>query len=101
MRAKTGMRLCPPIRGGVCAAERNRKKSQQLRRGAVLPLDPEPSHGGGAVPLKQVAKEVSLDLKGAYLNLNGGFDSARSRKCIFNARLIPILKENLRNRQTT
>ena len=26
--------------------------------------------------LKEVAKEVGLDLRGAYLNLDGGFDSA-------------------------
>jgi hypothetical protein len=43
----------------------------------------------GLHALKQVAKEVGLDLKGAYLNLDGGFDSARNRKCIFNAGLIP------------
>ena len=34
--------------------------------------------------LKKVAKEAGLDLKGAYLNLDGGFDSAHNRKCIFN-----------------
>jgi len=33
--------------------------------------------------LKQVAKEVGLDLRGAYLNLDGGFDSAHNRKCIW------------------
>ena len=51
--------------------------------------------------LKQVAKEVGLDVRGAYLNLDGGFDSAHNRKCIFNAGLIPNLKENPRNRKTT
>ena len=50
---------------------------------------------------KKVAKEVDLDLKGAYLNLDGGFDSAHNRKCIFNAGLIPNIKENPRNRKTT
>ena len=49
--------------------------------------------------LKKVAKEAGLDLKGAYLNLDGGFDSARNRKCIFNAGLIPNIKENPRNRK--
>ena len=39
----------------------------------------------GLHALKQVATEVGLDLRGAYLNLDGGFDSARNRKCIFNA----------------
>ena len=55
----------------------------------------------GLKALKQVAKEVGLDLKGAYLNLDGGFDSARNRKCIFNAGLIPNIKENPRNRKTS
>src|SRR5438132_10710172 len=44
--------------------------------------------------LKQVAKQVGLDLRDAYLNLDGGFDSTRNRKCIFNAGLIPNIKEN-------
>jgi transposase len=48
-----------------------------------------------------VAKEVGLDLKGAYLNLDGGFDSRHNRKCIFNAGMMPNIKENLRNRKTT
>jgi hypothetical protein len=51
--------------------------------------------------LKQVAKEVGLDLQGAYLNLDGGFDSIRNRKCIFNAGMIPNIKENRRHRKTT
>src|ERR1700757_3111625 len=51
--------------------------------------------------LKRVAKEVGLDLRGAYLTLDGGFDSTRNRKCIFNAGLIPNIKENPRNRKTT
>ena len=46
-----------------------------------------------------MAKEVGLDLRGAYLNLDGGFDSARNRKCIFNAGLIPNIKENPRSRK--
>ena len=55
----------------------------------------------GLKALKQVAKEVGLDLRGAYLNLDGGFDSTHNRKCIFNAGLIPNIKENPRNRKTT
>jgi hypothetical protein len=51
--------------------------------------------------LKQVAKEVGLDLRGAYLNLDGGCDSTRNWKCMFNAGLIPNIKENPRNRMTT
>ena len=53
----------------------------------------------GLHALKQVAKKVDLDLRGAYLNLDGGFDSARHRKMIFNAGMIPNIKENPRNRK--
>jgi len=53
----------------------------------------------GLKALKKVAKEVGLDLRGAYLNLDGGFDAARNRKCMFNAGLIPNIKENPRNRK--
>jgi hypothetical protein len=53
----------------------------------------------GLHALKQVAKEVGVDLRGAYLNLDGGFDSRHNRKCIFNAGLIPNIPENPRNRQ--
>ena len=53
----------------------------------------------GLHALKQVVTEVGLDLRGAYLNLDGGFDSARNRKCIFNAGLIPNIKENPRHRK--
>jgi hypothetical protein len=49
--------------------------------------------------LQQVAKQVELDLRGAYLNLDGGFDSAHNRQCIFNAALIPNIPENPRNRK--
>ena len=55
----------------------------------------------GLQALKKVAKEVGVDLHGAYLNLDGGFDSKANRKAIFNAGLIPNIKENPRNRKTT
>ena len=55
----------------------------------------------GLKALKQVAKEVGLDLRGAYLNLDGGFDSRANRKCIFNAGMIPNITENPRNRKHT
>ena len=55
----------------------------------------------GLKALKQVAKEVGLDLRGAYFNLDGGFDSTHNRKCIFNAGMIPNIKENPRNRKGT
>jgi len=53
----------------------------------------------GLHALKQVAKEVGLDLRGAYVNLDGGFDSRANRTCIFNAGMIPNIKENPRNRK--
>ena len=53
----------------------------------------------GLQALKKVAKEVGVDLQGAYLNLGGGFDSTHNRKCIFHAGLIPNIKENPRNRK--
>jgi hypothetical protein len=53
----------------------------------------------GLKALKRVAKEVGLDLRGAYLNLDGGGDSTHNRKGLFNAGLIPNIKENPRNRK--
>ena len=55
----------------------------------------------GLKALKRVAKVTGLELKGSYLNLDGGFDSAHNRKAIFNAGLIPNIKENPRNRKPT
>ncbi len=54
----------------------------------------------GLKALKRVARRAGLELDKAYLNLDGGFDSARNRKAIFNAGLIPNIKENPRNRKT-
>jgi transposase len=53
----------------------------------------------GLQDLKRVAHEVSLDVSGAVLNLDAGFDSKANRKCVFNAGLKPNIKENPRNRQ--
>jgi hypothetical protein len=53
----------------------------------------------GLKALKQVAKEVGVDLRGAYCNLDGGCDSRANRKGIFNAGMIPNIKENPRNRK--
>jgi hypothetical protein len=55
----------------------------------------------GLKALKQVAKKVGLNLQGAYVNLDGGFDSTHNRKLIFNAGMVPNIKENPRNRKTT
>jgi hypothetical protein len=54
----------------------------------------------GLNALKRIAKTVGLTLTEAYLNLNAGFDSTHNRKCIFNAGMIPNIKENPRNRKT-
>jgi transposase len=53
----------------------------------------------GLKGLKRVAKLTGLVLAGAYLNLDGGFDSTSNRKAIFNAGMIPNIKENPRHRK--
>jgi hypothetical protein len=55
----------------------------------------------GLRALKRVAKMTGLVLEGSYFNLDGGFDSKHNRKAIFNARMVPNIKENPRNRKTT
>jgi hypothetical protein len=53
----------------------------------------------GLTALKQVPTEVGLDLRGAYVPLDGGFDARANRKCIFTAGMMPNIKENPRNRK--
>ena len=53
----------------------------------------------GLKGLKRVAKLTGLALAGAYFNLDGGFDAKTNRKAIFNAGMIPNIKENPRNRK--
>jgi transposase len=55
----------------------------------------------GLKALKKVAKQVGLDLRDAYVNLDAGFDSTYNRKCMFNAGMIPNITENPRNRKRT
>jgi transposase len=55
----------------------------------------------GLKALKHVAKVTGVVLTGAYLNLDAGFDSTHNRTCIFNAGMIPNIKENPRNRKRT
>jgi transposase len=55
----------------------------------------------GLKALKKMAKQVGLDLRDAYVNLDAGFDSTYNRKCIFNAGMIPNITENPRNRKRT
>jgi hypothetical protein len=54
----------------------------------------------GLKALTRVAKTTGLALTGAYLHLDGGFDSKHNRKMIFNAGMIPNITENPRNRKT-
>ena len=53
----------------------------------------------GLKALKRVGKPIGLRFKGAYIHLDGGFDSVSNRKAIFNASLIPNIKANPRNRK--
>ena len=55
----------------------------------------------GLNELKRMARLTDLKIDGSYLNLDGGFDSRYNRKAIFNAGLIPNIKENPRNRQVS
>jgi hypothetical protein len=55
----------------------------------------------GLNALKHVANVTGLVLTGAYLNLDAGFDSTHNRTCMFNAGMIPNIKENPRNRKRT
>jgi len=52
----------------------------------------------GLKALKRINKQTGVSFKGAYLTLDGGFESASNRKAIFNAGVIPNVKENPRNR---
>jgi hypothetical protein len=53
----------------------------------------------GLKALKRITKMTGVVLAGAYLNLDAGFDSTYNRKMIFNAGMIPNIKENPRNRK--
>jgi len=54
----------------------------------------------GLKALKRVTREAGLEVSGAGLNLDAGFDSKANRKSVFNAGLKPTIKEKPRNRQT-
>jgi len=79
---------------------------QHHRNGSILaPLPIAPVHEADTVllpkglkALKRISKQTGVSFKGAYLNLDGGFDSASNRKAIFKAGVIPNVKENPRNR---
>ncbi|MBA3723253.1 MAG: IS5 family transposase [Parachlamydiaceae bacterium] len=58
------------------------------------PLFPEAFQG-----LKQIAKKVGFSIKNTVMSLDSAYDSYKNRKLIFNAGMIPNIKENKRNRQ--
>ena len=71
-----------------------------------LSVWPHQFFGDGLSPeslrlLKRIVKLTGLELNRSYLNLDGGFDSKSNRKVIFNAGMIPNIKEDPRNRKTT
>ena len=51
---------------------------------------------GPGIPQPPVSL-LGVDLQGAYLNLDGGFDSAHNRTRIFHAGLIPNIPKNPRH----
>jgi hypothetical protein len=51
----------------------------------------------GLKALKRVARLTGLERTGSYLNLDSGFDATSNRKAIFNAGMMPNIKENPRN----
>ena len=53
----------------------------------------------GLKALTQGAKKIGLDLRGADLNLEGGFDAAHNRQCMFKAGLLPNIPEKPRHRK--
>jgi transposase len=53
----------------------------------------------GLKALKRVAKLTGVGRKGASLHLDGGFDSTSNRKAIFNAGMMPNIKEHPRHRK--
>ena len=55
----------------------------------------------GLKDLKSVALDAGIEIKGATLNLDAGFDSKANRKHVFNAGMKPNIAENPRNRKKT
>ncbi len=46
-----------------------------------------------------ITRRIGVSLKGAFLNLDGAFDSRKNRKAIFNRGMVPNIPENKRNRK--
>ncbi len=53
----------------------------------------------GLQDLKSVANAAGLEITGATINLDAGFDSKANRKHVFNAGMKPNIAENPRHRQ--
>lgn len=53
------------------------------------------------VQLKDILTSIGVKLKGIVTSLDGAYDTKVNRKMIFNAGMIPNIKENPRNRQKT
>jgi hypothetical protein len=51
--------------------------------------------------LKDLCKRVGISIQKSVASLDSSYDSATNRKKIFNAGMIPNVKENLRNRKHT
>lgn len=51
--------------------------------------------------LKKTAKAVGISLEGSTSSWDGVYDSKANRKAIFNAKMIPNIPENKRNRKKT
>jgi transposase len=49
--------------------------------------------------LKCIMKKVGLGLKNTVMSLDSAYDSFKNRKLIFNAGMVPNIKENKRNRK--
>jgi transposase len=49
--------------------------------------------------LKIMAHSANISLKNSVMSLDSAYDSVKNRKIIFNAGMIPNIKENIRNRK--
>lgn len=49
--------------------------------------------------LKKILKEIGIAIAGSIMSLDAGYDSRENRKEIFNAKMVPNIKENPRNRK--
>jgi len=60
-----------------------------------------PLFGKAFAFLKDIFKRIGKTLKGSVVSLDSAYDSGKNRKKIFNAGMIPNIKENPRNRKQT